>query len=131
MKKLALNLIACVKILRLVRVTVCQSTATLWVCNAVCVCMCEEGRRLKSLQVSLDCINMIDSVNGVIIQDIRQLKSFISQSGLDNQSLKNKPSFSSIHSIASPSFSSVLPLLHIKLSSFSFCLCCRMSAVIS
>ena len=42
---------------------------------------------------------MIDSVNGVIIPHIRQLKSFISQSGLDNQSLKNKSSFLSICAI--------------------------------
>lgn len=81
-------------------------------------CMCEEGRHLKSLQVSLDCINMIDSVNGVIIQHIRHLKSFISQSSLDNHSLKNKPSFSFIHSVALPFFSSVLLLLHIKFSVF-------------
>lgn len=63
-----------------------------------------------------DYINMIDSVNGVIIPHIRQLKSFISQSGLDNQSLKNKLSFSSIRSVILLFFSSLLRLLHIKLS---------------
>lgn len=107
---------ACFKILRLARITECQSTA-----GVVCTCVCARVKRVDTSSLCglrSDCINMIDSINGVIIPHIRHLKSFISQSCLDNQSLENTPSFSSVHSAPSflPFFPSVSPLLHIQLS---------------
>uniref|UniRef100_A0A8C5DCU7 Sema domain-containing protein n=1 Tax=Gouania willdenowi TaxID=441366 RepID=A0A8C5DCU7_GOUWI len=63
---------------------------------------------------------MIDSINGVIIPHIRQLKSFISQSGWSNHSVKNKPTFSPILAVILPFISSLSPSLHIKLFSRSF-----------
>lgn len=82
-----------------------------------CVCICEKGRHFLSLcRLNPNCINMIDSVNGVIIPHIiRQLKSFISPSCLDNQSPKSKTQIFIL-----PFFSSVVYLLHD--SSLSLCL---------
>lgn len=100
-------------------------------CSSVCACVKRVDTyglcRLRS-----DCINMIDSVNGVIIPHIRQMKSFNSQIGLHTQSLKNKPNFCSCCFILFPFFLSVLAVIHIRLSLFLILLfSCRMNAGIS
>lgn len=98
----------------------------------LCVYACVKRVDTYSLcSLHSDYISMTDSVNGVIIPHIRQMKSFNSQRGLHTLSLKKKPNFSSCCFILF-FFLSVLAVMHFKLCLFLMLpFSCRMNAGIS